>query len=63
MIDYGFATLPDTGDIDTAQEPYASYLDAIEPTDEDIDAMEWEREEFGYDTEAEYLSALYFEEF
>jgi hypothetical protein len=60
MIDYGFAILPDTGTIDTAHEPYASYLDAIEPTDEEIDAMEWEAEE--YETEGEYLSLLYFEE-
>lgn len=61
MIDYGFAVLSDTGTIDTAQEPYASYLDAIEPTDDEIDAMEWEAEEYG--DEGEYLSALYFEEF
>ena len=60
MIDYGFATLPDTGELDTTREPYASYLDAIEPTDEEIDAMEWEAEEYG--DEGEYLSRLYFEE-
>lgn len=61
MIDYGFATLPDTGELDTTKEPYASYLDAIEPTDEEIDAMEWEAEEYA-ESEHEYLSRLYFEE-